>query len=345
VVSGWSPIKVVSIAEKPFVHVISPNGGENCLVGTQHTITWNLGYLKPNGSLYLFYWYDGMWHQIAGDLPSNTTSYDWIIPKSPTGTNSVAPKTPVNTTSIWIGHWVGNGWECWDSSDKTFVILYDAWVLKMSAGDTGGTTLLFEDDTFEGYGLSLELGMFKIRGTYSIDAKRLVSGTYALLDFEDGITELGRGSVTGGLDRSDAKTLTLRLETPDGKPLFTMAGGRLPKEPAVPVDWMANIKGSLNGTLDLLRIASYQIGDEVYSHVYGFSGSGVMTEGGSIQIEGIFFLTLDNAAYGIYEIKGTISETGVFSGKLNLASGSFLFNAKSDNGTKYTFNGVAATEE
>jgi hypothetical protein len=70
-----------------------------------------------------------------------------------------------------------------------------------------------------------------------------------------------------------------------------------------------------------------------------------MTEGGSIQIEGIFFLTLDNAAYGIYEIKGTISETGVFSGKLNLASGSFLFNAKSDNGTKYTFNGVAATEE
>jgi len=53
-----------------------------------------------------------------------------------------------------------------------------------------------------------------------------------------------------------------------------MAGGRLPKEPAVPVDWLAKIKGSLNGTLDLLRIAPYQIGDEVYSRIYGFSGQG-----------------------------------------------------------------------
>jgi hypothetical protein len=128
-------------------------------------------------------------------------------------------------------------------------------------------------------------------------------------------------------------------------PLFTMAGGRLPKEPAVPVDWMAKIKGSLNGTLDLLRIAPYQIGNEVYSRVYGFLGSGVITNGGPIDIEGNFFLTLDNAAYGIYEIKGTISETGVFPGTLNSASGSFLFNAKSDNGTKYTFTGVAATSE
>jgi hypothetical protein len=215
----------------------------------------------------------------------------------------------------------------------------------MSGGDTGGVTLWFEDDTFDGYGLSLELGMFRIRGTYSIDAKRLVSGTYTLFDFEYGVTELGRGSLTGGVDRSDAKTLTLRLETPDGTPLFSMAGGRLPKEPEVPVDWIAKIKGSLNGTLDLLRIEPYQIGDEVYSRVYGFSGSGVITGGGPIEIEGNFFLNLNNSAYGIYEIKGTVPETGVFSGTLNPVSGSFLFNGKSDNGTKYTFTGVAATPE
>jgi uncharacterized repeat protein (TIGR02543 family) len=343
VVSAWSPVKVVSIAEKPFIQVLSPNGGENFLVGTKHTITWNLGYLKPNGSLYLFYWYDGMWHQIAADLPSTTISYDWTIPRTPTGTDSIVPKTPVRTTSIWIGHWVGNGWECGDSSDKTFVILHDAWVLKVSRGDRGGATLWFEDETFEGYGLSLELGMFRIRGTYSIDAKRLVSGTYTLFDFEDGVTELGRGSVTGGLDRSDARTLTLSLETLDGNPLFKMVGGRLPKEPAIPADWMAKITRDLSGTLDLLKIEPYQIGDEVYSRVYGFSGSGVITGGGPIQIEGNFFLTLGNAVYGIYEIKGTISETGVFSGKLNLASESFVLNAKSDNGTKYTFTGVATT--
>jgi uncharacterized repeat protein (TIGR02543 family) len=343
VVSAWSLVKVVSMAEKPFIQVLSPNGGENFLVGTKHTIAWNLGYLKPSGSLYLFYWYDGMWHQIAADLPSTTTSYDWTIPKTPTGTGSIAPKTPVTTTLIWIGHWVGNGWECWDSSDKTFVILYDAWVLKMFEGDTGGATLWFEDETFEGYGLSLGLGMFRIRGTYSVDAKRLVSGTYTLFDFEDGVTELGRGNVTGGLDRSDARTLTLSLETSAGEPLFKMSGGRLPKEPAIPVDWMAKMTGNLAGTLDLLKIEPYQIGDEVYSRVYGFSGSGVITGGGPIEIEGNFFLALDNAVYGIYEIKGTISETGVFSGKLNPASESFVFNAKSDTGTKYTFTGVAVT--
>jgi uncharacterized repeat protein (TIGR02543 family) len=340
-VSAWSSVKVVSIAEKPFIQVLSPNGGENFLVGTTHTITWNLGYLKPNGSLYLFYWYDGMWHQIAADLPSSTISYNWTIPKTPTGTNSIAPKTPASITAIWIGHWVGNGWECWDSSDKTFVILYDAWVLKMSGGDTGGVTLMFEDDTFEGYGLSLELGMFRIGGTYSVDAKRLVSGTYTLYDFEDGVTVLSRGSITGGLDRSDAKTLTLKLQTLDGQPLFTITGGRLAKEPAVPLDWIAKITGDLKGTLDLLKIEPYQIGNEVYSHVYGFSGSGVITGGGAIQIEGNFFLNLDNSVYGIYEIKGTISETGIFSGTLNSASGSFLFNAKSDSGKKYTFTGVA----
>jgi len=38
-------------------------------------------------------------------------------------------------------------------------------------GDTGGATLLFEDDTFEGYGLSLELGMFRIRGRTALMQK------------------------------------------------------------------------------------------------------------------------------------------------------------------------------
>jgi len=84
------------------------------------------------------------------------------------------------------------------------------------------------------------------------------------------------------------------------------------------------------------------MGDEVYSHVFGFSGSGVITGGGSIEIEGNFFLTLDNYVYGIYEITAAISETGVFSGTLNLALEKFVFNAKSDNGKKYTFTGVAA---
>jgi hypothetical protein len=299
--------------------------------------------LNPTGTTYLFYWYDGRWHPVA-ELSPSTTSYNWTVPKSPPGLPSITPKTSVRSTSIWIGHWVDNGWECWDSSDKPFVILYDAWVLKITGKDAGGTTLWFEEETFEGYGVSLSLGMFRIKGTYSIDAKRLITGTYTLFDFEDGMTELGRGVVTGGLDRNDVKRLTLNLKTSDGEALFGMTGGRQPSEErAIPVDWVAKIKGDLSGTLDLLKIEPYRIGDEVYAYVHRFSGSGVLKDVGAVDIEGVFFITLDDAVNGFYEMGGKISETGVLSGVLKGAVGEFVINVKSDDGKKYTFTGESTT--
>jgi uncharacterized repeat protein (TIGR02543 family) len=338
VVSWWSPVRSVSVAEKPFLHVLAPNGGESYLVGSTHTLSWSSGYLTPNGTVYLFYWYDGAWHPIA-EVPSTDTSYPWTVPKSPPSLPSIAPKSAATSTSVWIGYWVNNRWECWDTSDKSFVILYDAWVFKISDIDKGGATIWFEEDTFEGYGLSFELGIFRIAGSYSIDAKGLLSGTYTFVDFYDKVTVLDKGSFTGGVDRSDVKTLTLKLKTLDGKPVFSMRGGRLLREPVIPLDWTAEITGNLYGKLDPLRIEPYQIGNELYSHIFMISGPGWMPDYGSIDLEGYFFLTLDNIAYGTYEIMGDLSETGVFSGGLNTILGKFDFKALSDNGSQYSFTG------
>jgi uncharacterized repeat protein (TIGR02543 family) len=338
VVSWWSQVQSVSVAEKPFLHVLTPNGGESYLVGSTHTISWSSGYLSPNGTVYLFYWYDEAWHPIA-EVSSTDISYPWTVPKSPPSLPSIAPKSAATSTSVWIGYWVNNGWECWDTSDKSFVILYDAWVFKISEIEKGGATIWFEEDTFEGYGLSFELGIFRIAGSYSIDAKGILSGTYTFLDFNDKATVLGKGSFTGGVDRSDVKTLTLQLKTLDGNPVFSMTGGRLLREPVIPLNWTAEITGSLNGELDPLKIEPYQMGNELYSHIFMISGPGWMPGYGSIDLEGYFFLTLDNIAYGTYEIKGQLSDTGVFSGGLNTILGKFDFRALSDNGSQYTFTG------
>jgi len=337
-ISPWSEPFSIWVAEKPFFQILTPNGGESYLVGTTHTLSWNSGYLNPAGTIYLFYWYDGIWHPIA-DLQPTTTSYNWTVPKFSPGLPSITPKASARSTAIWIGHWVNDGWECWDSSDRPFVILYDAWVFKISGADQGGVTLLFEEDTFEGYGLSLELGMFRVRGNYGIDANGLMSGTYTLSDFYNEAAYLGSGSLTGKVEKSRARKITLALKASDGKPLFNMAGGRLLEEPVTPVDWTAEIKGSLSATFDTMTIEPFQIGDEVYSHIFKFSGQGSVMDFGSFNTVGYFYLTLDRKAYGMFEIQGAISEAGVFSGSFNVTLKKLTFKALSDNGTQYTFTG------
>jgi hypothetical protein len=334
-ISPWSEGLSISVAQKPFMFVLTPNGGESYLVGTTHTLSWNSGYLDPNGTIYLYYQYDGAWHPIAA-LPSTASpSYDWTVPTFPPELSSIppktpTPKTPARSTSIWIGNWVNNGWECWDSSDKSFVILYDAWNFKISGADKGGAAIWFEEDAFEGYGISIELGMFRIRGTYSIDAQRLLSGSYTLHDFSDETIGLGMGTIAGGMDRSDAKSLTIKLKPSDGTPVFSVSGVRLVQEPWIPADLAVAIKGSLYGKLHSLRIEPYQIGDEIYSHVFGFSGSGVADDLGFIEMEGYFFFARNNTLYGIYEMRGVVTDTGVFAGTLNPTLGKMTLNLMSD---------------
>jgi hypothetical protein len=77
--------------------------------------------------------------------------------------------------------------------------------------------------------------------------------------------------------------------------------------------------------------------------VFEFSGSGSITGGGSININGYFYLTSTTTSrtnptnvYGIYRMTGAIGETGVLTGALNPSSGTISFTMTSQNGNKYT---------
>jgi hypothetical protein len=351
VVSGWSGAISVSIAEKPFVHVISPSGSETWVVGATHTISWDQGYLDQTGTIYVFYSYGGSWHPIANlQANSTTTSYDWTIPDMPPGLGSVIPRNRVTTTAIWIGNWVNGEWQCWDLS-KSLKILDNGWVFTISGVDKGGATFWFDQDgsSFDGYGISLNLGMFRIQGSYTVDTKGVISGTYLINDF--GSLELGSGNITGSVDLNGTK-LTLKLNRLNGDHLFNMSGIRLLGEPAIPANWTGKISGNIQGNFSSLTFEPFQ--DPVCggdcAHIFKVSGSGTLElrVATSLSIDGCFFFTplktlTGNAVYGIYDhlTIGRSDEPGYFSGTLNPNStkGKFSFKAVSDSGDKYTFSG------
>jgi len=346
VVSDWSNALSLPIQGKPFIQITSPNGGENFVVGTTHTITWNRSYLS-DGMIYLFYYYDGVWHPIT-TLSPTATSFSWTIPRIPEKVTSPAPSSNTRgfgrssqSISIWIGNWVNGNWECYDKSDQSFRILYDAWVCKISGADQGGATLMFDGDSFEGFGISLKWGMFDIEGTYSMNAQGSMSGTYTIRDFTNG-SGLGSGSFTGSID-SSSKKLTLSLTNSGGT--ITVSGVRFVSNPAIPGNWTGTLSGSASGSITSLEIDPYEL-DEIYSYVFGFSGSGSITGGGSININGNFYLTSATTSrtnptnvYGIYTMTGAISEIGVLTGALNPSTGTISFTMTSLNGHSYTLKG------
>jgi hypothetical protein len=343
VVSDWSDAILVSVTEKPFIEVTSPSGGETYLVGTSHPISWTSGYLNPAGTIYLFYWYDRQWHPIAA-LPSSANSYDWTISDVPPGLGSVIPSSRIKKASVWIGNRVGDRWECWGLSES-FKILDEEWILTISGADKGGMTIQFGESTFGGWGLSFGLGMFEIGGAYSIHADGVMDGTYTIYDIHDKSVVLESGNFSGAVN-SLVTAMKLGLNKSGGEPLFNMSGVRLIGEPKIPSDWKVRISGGLQGTFDLLTIQPYQVGEDVYSYGFTVSASGSIPSG-LINMEGYFFFTNAKGknAYGVYTITGAMSETGVFSGKMNPnpTSGTFQLSAACDNGNKYTFNGQVVT--
>jgi uncharacterized repeat protein (TIGR02543 family) len=357
IVSNWSRSASVTINPKPFIHVTSPNGGETCVVGTTHTITWDSGNLDPTGAIYLFYWYAGSWHPITTTpLTTTVVSHNWTIPDTNDPlTKPYVPKSHVRSTSIWIGNWVNGKWECWDSSDKNFKIMDDGWVFTIFGADKGGVTLWFNTDevSFDGYGISLDSGMFGIQGQYVIDTKGSMNGSYTLYDSYDltSANPLQSGIFTGKVDLNATK-LTLALKASDGKtPVFNMRGVRLLSDPTIPPNVNATISGDVKGTFDTFTITPYQdpgCGGDC-AHVFMIYGSESTIP---ISINGYFFFTPSrnsngNIVYGIYDqfTIVTTNETGYFSGTLkpNLKKGKFRFKAVSDNGNKYIFKGKVGT--
>jgi hypothetical protein len=362
VMSGASLAASVNIQQKPFIHVTSPNGGETWVGGAMHPITWNSNYLDPSGTIYLYYWFAGAWCPIASQPANSSTSfsYNWTVPAmppTPPGPDSLVPKSHMSWTSVYIGNWVGgvNGtWQCWDTNDKAFKILENGWVFTISGPDKGGTTLYFNTDgTFDGYGISLNKGMFKIQGTYTVGANGLITGPYQLSDqlsdYSDNPAPSGTGNITG-TPNLNATTMTMTLKDLNNAPVFTMSGVWL-SELTMPEDWSVQISGTVKGTIspnNPLTIEPYEdSNNEAYANVFNVSGSGYLSDGNTpISIDLIFFFTPLKTVYGFYQltIAGN-SETGTLSGTLNSSTGKFTFTLTSSNGHKYTFAGIKVATE
>jgi hypothetical protein len=188
--------------------------------------------------------------------------------------------------------------------------------------------------------------MFDVGGNYSIDSAGSISGTYTAQAFGTS-TVLGSGSFTGRVD-SSSKKLTLNLTASGGT--ITVSGVRFVSDPEIPGDWTGTLSGSSSGSLTTLGIDPYQFGDDLYSNVFDFFGSGSIAEGVSTNIEGYFYLTSTTTSrsnstnvYGIYRITA-INETGVLTGALNPTKGTLSFNMTSQNGNKYTLSGNAVSQ-
>jgi hypothetical protein len=233
-------------------------------------------------------------------------------------------------------------------NDKGFKILDDGWVFTISGADKGGAALWFKTDesSFDGYGMSFELGMFKIQGGYTVDAKGVIHGDYQLTDFESGtLLPNGNGSMTGSVDAKAAKMkLTLKDMSNPPVTVSSMSGVWL-SDLSMPTDWSVQISGSAKGSMNPLTIEAYQDSNnpEGYANLFDVYGSGLLSDGvTSISIDGYFFFISAKAVYGFYDqlIIGGNTEDGTFSGTLDPATGKFTFKLTSSNGHKYTFVGV-----
>ena len=201
----------------------SPNGGETWVVGTDASDYMEFKLFRPNrNDLHILLVCRSMAsdNKLSRRPPDTSSSYNWTIPAMPPTTTpapgSPVPKSHMAYTAIYIGNWVPAGsngiWQCSDTNDKNFKILDNGWAFTISGADKGGANLWFNTDesSFDGYGISLKLGMFKIQGSYTVDANGLITGTYTLLDFESG-TPLtnGSGNITTGTMNANATTMTM----------------------------------------------------------------------------------------------------------------------------------------
>jgi hypothetical protein len=214
------------------------------------------------------------------------------------------------------------------------------WVFDILQTDKGGAAIWFEESKFIGYGISFGSGIFGIEGTYEFDAKGVMTGSYSLYDF-DHVAERGGGSITGKKDKKGTK-LTMALHASDGEASsLTMKGRFILNEPPNRENWVAELTGGRKGTLDPLKVEPYEFNDLVYPRFFRISGAGVISDAGAVEMNGYLILTSKKATYGIYEMNGAVSETGIFSGKLDPVSGKLKLKVTSDEGVSYAYKGTA----
>ena len=206
------------------------------------------------------------------------------------------------------------------------------WLVDISGTDKGGAVIKFTGYQFEGYGLTLDMGLFKITGNYDINLKGAISGNFTIYDYESGDI-LDTGNLTGKIDKNRTKLSFNIVNGPVAK------GVRLPDDPEIPDEWTVKVSGGAKGVIDPFTIEPFEEDSQILRRVFLISGSGNIEGVGDINIEGLLFLTQKSIAYGFYEVSGDTYDKGTLSGKITLPSGKFNFSAVSEEGFRYTLTG------
>ena len=149
------------------------------------------------------------------------------------------------------------------------------WEVNLAGADQGIAYVTFEDDhDFTAYGVSAEsFGLFTLSGTWAVDDKGLLTGSY---------TETINGAdVTGTISgKVTAKKLSGKITATNGN--FSFAG--------TPEKETQNLSGSWTGiaVLGKTRLSEiYQITGTGTPHVFQITGFGVSPTGGEFDISGV----------------------------------------------------------
>jgi hypothetical protein len=232
-------------------------------------------------------------------------------------------------------------------SGKAHGFFHGEWIFNIYLGDKGGFLIRLNDDdaTFKGYGISDGLNLFRIEGSYNYKEEDLIlHGTYKSFDFYNTSTVLRSGNIHGEINKKKTTlTIVMAGNEPSAHMAFT-AGEKVLKNSAVPKDglsgdWLAKISGGLLATIDPLEFHEHPIDGNGDSPVFAFSESGISSNVGIINLDGLFIFVPFNKAYGIYEISGDRSELGFFSGNVLRGRAGFSFSLKSENGNRYKIRG------
>lgn len=210
------------------------------------------------------------------------------------------------------------------------------WIFDLSGTDKGGVVLnFFSNYSFNGYGITLELGPFRVTGNYDINAKGVINGSYMINEWETN-KPLGGGNFLGKVNKNLTK---LTLKTAEG---LILNGVILSEDLGIPENWTVKIKGMAKGGLDQFKIEPYQVDGQILKKAFLISGSGNIKNIGNGTINGGFILTQKNMAYGIFEfeIEGVSFFEGTFYGKINFPSGKFNWKFISKDGVSFVLTGV-----
>lgn len=206
------------------------------------------------------------------------------------------------------------------------------WLFDFSGTLQGGAFItIAASGDFQGYGLVLEAGGkdgsgLLLSGHLNVDEKGKITGTYSANSIEQGLPDLGGGSLTGKVDKKISK-LSLKFENgPNGKAI------KLPADPVMSLSWTATVDHGK--AVFALSIEQTTHDDDLaldFPHrMYSMLGTG-QAEEGTVSFEGGFFLNSKNMAYGwyaAYDESVNLLEEGLFFGKVNLTPGNSSFSFK-----------------